>query len=121
MVDNKATDGVAAVRENLGSTRLRLSVMDHRKNEPRKTWFRSDRIFRSNNQWYFQTREGIDVGPFNSEFEAQVEASILKQVLNGVVDPSTAISTIREFVLDMRAASSDLKGFTSYVEKEGRL
>ena len=31
---------------------------------------RSLRIFNMENVWYFSTREGADVGPFNSRFEA---------------------------------------------------
>jgi hypothetical protein len=91
--------------------------MEHRKNEQRQTWFRSGRFFSSNAQWYFHTREGIDVGPFNSEFEAQVEASILKSVLKGGSVP--ALQVIREFLLDVRTQSSNLSGLTDYVTKEG--
>jgi hypothetical protein len=70
--------------------------------------------------WYFHTREGIDVGPFRSEFEAQVEASILKDVLKEVGDPSNGSVAIREFLLDARTWSCDLKGLTDYVEREDR-
>ena len=94
--------------------------MNYRRNESARTWFRSHRIFRSDSNWYFHTREGIDVGPFRSEFEAQVEASILKNVLKDAPTPSAAIGMIREFVLDARTASCNLAGFTDYVEKEGR-
>lgn len=95
--------------------------MDHRKNEPARTWFRSHRIFRANQDWYFHTREGIDVGPFKSEFEAHIEASILKHILKEVANPSEAVSAIREFLLDVRMASLDLGGLTDYVQREGRL
>jgi len=94
--------------------------MEFRRNERAKTWFRSHRIFRSEANWYFHTREGIDVGPFRSEFEAQVESSILKNVLKDVGTSTAALAAIREFVLDARTASCDLKAFTDYVEKEGR-
>ena len=94
--------------------------MECRRNERAKTWFRSHRIFRSETHWYFHTREGIDVGPFRSEFEAQVESSILKNVLKDVGTSTAALAAIREFVLDARTASYDLKAFTDYVEKEGR-
>jgi len=93
--------------------------MKHR-NEPSRTWFRSDRVFRVNEFWYLHTREGIDVGPFVSEFEAQIEASILKQLLSESASPTSAASTIRDFVLDSARGASDLKSLTNYVEKEGR-
>ena len=86
--------------------------MDHRKNELARTWFRSHRLFRANDAWYFHTREGIDVGPFRSEFEAQVEASILKHILHQSASSSAAIPAVREFLLDARTASSDPSGFT---------
>jgi len=94
--------------------------MNYRKNEPPKTWFRSDRVFRSNGTYYFHTREGIDVGPFASEFEAQVESSILKNVLKDARTKAAAISAIREFMLDARTSSSDLSSFTDYLVKERR-
>ncbi len=94
--------------------------MEQRSNETARTWFRSNRVFRVNEAWYFHTREGIDVGPFQSEFEAQVEASILKHVLNAAEDPTAALTAIREFVLDTHTAAYDLRGLTKYVEKEGR-
>lgn len=31
---------------------------------PDARYFRSDRFFRSEGQWYFATREGVDFGPF---------------------------------------------------------
>jgi hypothetical protein len=95
-------------------------VMEHRRNEPARTWFRSHRIFRSDSNWYFHTREGIDVGPFASEFEAQVEASILKSLLKEAPSGKAALATVREFLLDAGTSSCDLKSFTDYVEKEGR-
>ena len=41
--------------------------------EQPKTWFRSDRVFLINSQWFFPTREGGDVGPYDSQFEAEIE------------------------------------------------
>ena len=94
--------------------------MDFRRNEKPGTWFRSHRIFRSDAHWYFHTREGVDVGPFRSEFEAQVESSILKNLLKDVSDRPAALAAIREFVLDARTDSRNLTAFTDYVEREGR-
>ena len=47
--------------------------MDYRKDEPPKTWFRSDRVFRADGQWFFHTREGIAVGPYKTRFEAEID------------------------------------------------
>jgi hypothetical protein len=99
-------------------------AMNNRKNDQpgnRKTYFRSDRVFRSNGTWYFHTREGIDVGPFQSEFEAQVESSILKNILSQSKNRDAALLAIREFVLDAQTSGTDLTGFTDYVVRERRL
>lgn len=42
-----------------------------REGEPQKHWYRSDRFFQVDGVWFFATREGIDVGPFNSEADAK--------------------------------------------------
>ncbi len=34
--------------------------------------FRSGRLFCVDNDWYYSTREGIDVGPFPTKAEAEV-------------------------------------------------
>jgi hypothetical protein len=94
--------------------------MERRKNESPRLWFRSERIFRSNGQWYFHTREGIDVGPFATRFAAEVEASILKNILKEVPEAQRARTRIREFMMDSEMSGSDLTGFTDYVVKEGR-
>jgi hypothetical protein len=49
-----------------------------------------------------------------------VEVSILKHVLREAATPEAATAAIREFVLDTRATTFDLKGLTDYVQREGR-
>jgi hypothetical protein len=77
-----------------------------RTNEESKTWFRSERVFLSNGHWYFHTREGVDVGPYDTQFEAEIEAGMLKELLrerlgaSGPVSGDHAMDVIREFVLD---------------------
>ena len=34
--------------------------------------FRTGRFFSIDSQWYFATREGVDHGPYNSKFDAEV-------------------------------------------------
>lgn len=70
-----------------------------RSNERPQTWFRSERVFLSDGKWYFHTREGVDVGPYDSQFEAEIEAGMLKELLRE--RPGTdPLGIIREFVLD---------------------
>lgn len=76
-----------------------------RSNEQPRTWFRSERVFLSDGNWYFHTREGVDVGPYESQFEAEIESGMLKQMLrelDGAPLPGAdqALRVIREFVLD---------------------
>ncbi len=82
-----------------------------RSNEQPKTWFRSERVFLSAGQWYFHTREGIDVGPYESQFEAEIEAGMLKQMLREAIagqPDDQARRIIREFVLDSYAMGRPL-------------
>lgn len=44
--------------------------MNVRQGEQEKSWYRSDRFFRVNGDWYFSTREKVDVGPFDSKERA---------------------------------------------------
>jgi len=53
---------------NLGN----MGYMEHRENEKSGTYFRSHRFFKVDAQYYFSTREGIEIGPFESE-EAAAE------------------------------------------------
>lgn len=74
-------------------------------NEQRRTWFRSERVFLSDGRWFFHTREGVDVGPYESQFEAEIEAGMLKELLRemergGALEDDHALHVIREFVLD---------------------
>ena len=72
-----------------------------RQHESNKTWFRSERVFLTEGQWYFHTREGVDLGPYPSQFEAEIEAGMLKELLKSERKKGEeALSVIREFVLD---------------------
>jgi hypothetical protein len=71
-----------------------------RSNERPQTWFRSERVFLSDGNWYFHTREGVDVGPYDTQFEAEIEAGMLKELLRERAGEPDAMAIIREFVLD---------------------
>lgn len=78
-----------------------------RRDEAPKTWFRSDRIFMQDNGWFFHTREGVDIGPYESQFEAQIESGLLKELLTRRGDQD-AMKVIRDFVLDSYAMGRPL-------------
>ena len=68
--------------------------------EATRLWFRSDRVFHENGGWYISTREGIDVGPYQSAGIAHKEAKRLIELLahsaeNGVQDLAL---TIQQFM-----------------------
>jgi uncharacterized protein DUF6316 len=80
-----------------------------RSNEEARVWFRSERVFLDhNNEWFFQTREGVDVGPYESQFEAEIEAGLLKELLCECVDDDAVKKALREFVLDSFAMGRPL-------------
>ncbi len=80
-----------------------------RDKELERVWFRSERVFLSGgSHWYFQTREGVDVGPYESQFEAEIEAGLLKELLQGCPDDYAVRGAIREFVLDSYAMGRPL-------------
>lgn len=80
-----------------------------RKDESPRTWFRSDRVFLSDGQWFFHTREGVDVGPYESQFEAEIEAGMLKELLRERGQGGhNSMAVIREFVLDSYAMGRPL-------------
>ncbi len=71
--------------------------MANRRDEEPKTWFRSERVFRVDGEWFIHTREGIAVGPYSDKFAADVDAEMLKSLLVGV-DETEAHVIIREFM-----------------------
>jgi len=80
-----------------------------RDKEKPRTWFRSERVFLSDGQWFFHTREGVDVGPYESQFEAEIEAGMLKELLRErATSGEGCLSVIREFVLDSYAMGRPL-------------
>ena len=78
-----------------------------RRHDGDSTWFRSDRVFGAGDQWYFHTREGVDIGPYETRCEAEIEAAMLRALLADAV-PAEALPIIREFVLDSYAMGRPL-------------
>ena len=91
-----------------------------RKHEAGRTWYRSDRVFCSNGAWYFHTREGVDVGPYSTQFDAEIEADVLMQRLRQApIERYNEL--IRSHVLDAECTSGTLNSaaFTDYVVETG--
>ena len=62
-----------------------------------KTWFRSERVFRVDGDWFIHTREGIAVGPYQDKFAADVDAEVLKSLLVGTKE-AEAVGIIQDFI-----------------------
>ena len=73
----------------------------YRKTESPKLWNRSPRVYCEPGRcdaWFFQTREGVDVGPYVSQFAAEVEASLLKEQLAQEACQDARIARIDSFL-----------------------
>jgi hypothetical protein len=53
------------------TARVEMMVSDRRDGELGAVPMRTDRFFAVNSAWYFATREGASIGPFESKFDAQ--------------------------------------------------
>jgi hypothetical protein len=76
-----------------------IPAMKSRQNEPPKLWFRSQRCYRTNGQWYFHTREGLSVGPYATLQDAEADATLLISQLRGTPIART-VAVVREFILN---------------------
>lgn len=91
-----------------------------RDGEQPKLWYRSDRTFCVDSAWYFQTREGMDVGPYRCQFDAELEAGLLLQKLRQT--PQAQIrQVIRNHVFDAEGDAGTLNNvaFTNYLVETG--
>lgn len=84
--------------------------MENRSGEQPRLRFRGKRVHRSNGKWYFHTREGISVGPYQTIFEAEVEASILANLLKDTC-ASEEKAVILAFVYDSFKQTYDASQF----------
>lgn len=49
--------------------------------------FRTSRMFREENYWFFKTREGKTVGPFQDELDASTQLEIYIRLVNSGLLP----------------------------------
>jgi len=61
---------------------------------------REDRVHLSRGQWYIDTREGIEVGPFFSKEDALVRAEKLISELAGLLPHEDRVTAIKAFNID---------------------
>lgn len=69
-----------------------------RAGERPRLWYRSNRFFSADGFWYFTTREGIDVGPYDSRRAAERDSERLIRLLGDLETEEARILTIREYM-----------------------
>ena len=47
-----------------------------------RSWFRSDRLVRESDKWFFLTREGTVEGPFDTKFEASERLEVYARIMS---------------------------------------
>lgn len=69
-----------------------------RQGESPHTRFRTERCFSTEGRWYFSTREGLDVGPYDTKSAAETDARRLVRLLRKCTTDEQCILAIYEFV-----------------------
>jgi hypothetical protein len=64
--------------------------MNNRSGEKAKSWFRSERYYHVSGQWYFTTREAMELGPFPSRQDAEAELMLFVRHINSNALPGNA-------------------------------
>lgn len=91
-----------------------------RKGEKDRPWYRNPRVVKQFDGWFISTREGLDVGPYTCEFDAEVDAEILVKRLSTCA-PGRAwqvISNQKELAATGETRL-DTKAYTDYLIEEG--
>ena len=47
-----------------------------------RSWFRSDRLVRESDKWFFLTREGTVEGPFDTKSEARERLEVYTRIMS---------------------------------------
>ena len=84
---------------HLDAEEISLEGMDDpvRQGETPKRWYRSERFFQVDSIWFFTTREGVDVGPFDSERIARLHEVRLKALLVKCKDEQSARQMVTQY------------------------
>jgi hypothetical protein len=65
--------------------------------EEQKRWYRAARFFQVDNVWFFSTREGLDIGPYDSEMTAKSHERKLVTLLIRAKTSEEAYRVIYEY------------------------
>lgn len=93
-----------------------------RKGEKDRPWYRNSRVVKNASGWFICTREGIDVGPYTCEFDAEVDAEILIKRLSTCA-PGRSLQVIanQKELAATGETRLDTKAYTDYLIEEGGL
>ena len=95
--------------------------MPSRSGEPDQMRFRGSHVFPAGGKWFFNTREQIDVGPFDTREEADINSIRLRLVLTKIDDPELAKTVIRRYKEIPTESHADLRSLMVYVAKNMRV
>ncbi|NKB99790.1 MAG: hypothetical protein GKR90_15020 [Pseudomonadales bacterium] len=91
-----------------------------RQGEKHRTWYRCSRIFKNASGWFISTREGVDVGPYSCEFDAEVDAeSMVGQLSNCQPEKSRQVVFNQVRAANVGDQRLDSQAYTSYLVEEG--
>lgn len=79
---------------------MKLRKSDREKQEAAKRVARSTRFMHTDEGWYFRTREGVMLGPYIEEFDAEISASLLIAALAQLEPGTDATAVIQRFIRD---------------------
>lgn len=79
---------------------------------------RSTRFMHTDDGWYFRTREGVMLGPYEEEFDAEISASLLVAALAQLDPAADATAAIQRFMRDPANAHMGQVGQTSVEDKK---
>jgi hypothetical protein len=94
-------EAIGVVRAFLGSQGASLQSSGHdtvRAGEDKRTWHRRRRVFNVNRLWFISTREGIDVGPYESVAEAERDCALIRNLLKASTSEAAGRLAIYEFM-----------------------
>ena len=71
-----------------------------KEDDGRGLWFRTERLFEENDQWYFHTREKTIEGPFEDFLEAQTRLEMYIGIENGGILPESSALSLQPIKLE---------------------
>jgi hypothetical protein len=65
-----------------------------------REWFRTIRFFERHRGWFFLSPDGLAVGPYLTERDAETQAVRLAKILKGLNDQRSTRAAVIEFALE---------------------